>query len=498
MSLIWETARRLRQKVVRREVSAAEVVRAFLERQEAVEPKVRAFLHRVPEETLLEEARALDRRLAQGEEPGPLWGVPVALKDNMAVEGMPMTAASRILEGYHPPYDATVVKKLREAGALLVGKTNLDEWAMGSSTETSAFGPTANPWDRQRVPGGSSGGAAAAVAAGEVPLSLGTDTGGSIRQPASFCGVVGLKATYGYVSRYGVASLASSLDHVGPLARTVEDAALLYYVIRGRDSLDGQTWGAPEAPGHIPEPLESLKGWRLGLPKEAFAHRALDPQVKETVLAAVDLLASLGAEVEECALPTFGLSVEAYQVLMAMEAASNLARYDGIRYGRRMAGRTVQELYEKTRGEGLGTEVKRRILLGTYLAQAPQYPLLWERADKVRRLLRKEMEDLFHRYHLLITPTSPTVAFPFGALEENPDLRAYADIYTIPANLTGVPALSLPCGFEPHLPVGLQLLAPWGQEEKLFQVARTYEEEARWPLKPPLGEGTGLGGKLEP
>ncbi|MDI3269406.1 MAG: Asp-tRNA(Asn)/Glu-tRNA(Gln) amidotransferase subunit GatA [Bacillota bacterium] len=498
MSLIWEDVARLRQRAVRREVSAVEIASAFLERQEVTEGKIRAFLYRPPAEEILTQARSLDERMARGEEPGLLWGIPVAIKDNMAVEGMPMTAASRILEGYHPPYDATVVKKLREAGALVAGKTNLDEWAMGSSTETSAFGPTYNPWDRSRVPGGSSGGAAAAVAAGEVPLSLGSDTGGSIRQPASFCGVAGLKPTYGHISRYGVASLASSLDHIGPLARRVADAALLYLVLRGRDPLDGQTWEAPGTPLEMPQPLDSLKGWRIGLPKEAFTHPALDAQVKEAVLAAVELLAARGAQVEECSLPTFHLSLEAYQVLMAMEAASNLARFDGIRYGRRATGESLQELYAKTRGQGFGFEVKRRILLGTYLGQAPQYPLLWERADKVRRLLRAEMEDLFRRFHVLITPTSPTVAFPFGALERDGDLRSYADIYTIPANLTGVPALSVPCGFAPHLPVGMQLLGPWGTEESLFRVARTYEEEAQWPLKPPLGEGTGVAGRRQP
>ncbi|MBX5477028.1 MAG: Asp-tRNA(Asn)/Glu-tRNA(Gln) amidotransferase subunit GatA [Clostridia bacterium] len=493
MKLHELTAHELRNRIARREVSATEVARAFLDRREAVEARVQAFISPLDEGDVLAQARAVDEALARGESAGPLAGVPVALKDNLSTAGMRTTCASRLLADYVPPYDATVVRRLRRAGAVIVGKTNMDEFAMGSSTENSAFFPTRNPWDTRRVPGGSSGGSAAAVAAGEAALALGSDTGGSIRQPAALCGVVGLKPTYGRVSRYGLVAFASSLDQIGPLARDVADAALALTVIAGRDPLDATS--APEPVGDYMAALErGVRGLRIGAPREMFEAEGIDPVVRDLTVAALETLAELGAAVEECRLPTAGLGLDAYYIVAPAEASSNLARYDGVRYGLRVQGDDIVDMYERTRGRGFGPEVRRRIMLGTFALSSGYYDAYYKRAQQVRAKIRAEFEQAFQRYDLLASPTSPTVAFALGEKTDDPLAMYASDICTVTANLAGIPAISVPCGFEQGLPVGLQLMAPPFQEERLFAAAAAYERATSWHRRrPPLGLVTSAG-----
>jgi len=485
MNLLEETASGILRLLQAREVSSREVVEAFLERLEEAEPLVQAFLS-VRAEEALREAEEADRKRARGERVGLLEGLPVAIKDNIAVRGLPTTCGSRILENFISPYDATAVEKLKAEGAIIMGKTNLDEFAMGSSCENSAFFPTRNPWDTSRVPGGSSGGSAAAVAAREIPLALGSDTGGSIRQPAALCGVTGLKPTYGRVSRYGLVAFASSLDQIGPLGRDAEDCALCLSVIAGRDPRDA-TSAPHEVPDYTAHLVPEIRGLRLGIPREYFS-RGVETGVREAVEEALSILADLGAEVEECSLPHTPYGVAAYYLIAPAEASSNLARYDGVRYGYRAQAEDYLSLYLRTRGQGFGREVRRRIILGTYALSSGYYDQYYLKAQKVRTLIRRDFDQAFKRYDLLVTPTSPTVAFRLGEKVEDPLAMYLSDVCTIPPNLAGLPAISIPCGFSAGLPVGMQLIGPLFSEGLLLQVAYAFQQATDFHRRrPPLG-----------
>jgi len=457
------------------DVSAEEVTRACLGRIEAVDGRVRAFL-RVDAEGALAQARAVDRRRAGGEDPGPLGGVPVAIKDIIGSRGQKTTCGSRILEPYEPVYDATAVERLRAAGAVIIGKTNLDEFAMGSSTEHSAFGPTRNPWDLERVPGGSSGGSAAAVAALEVPCALGTDTGGSVRQPAAFTGTVGLKPTYGRVSRYGLVAFASSLDQIGTFTRTVEDAARLLAVIAGPDPRD-MTSALRETADYVTASERGVKGVKIGLPREYYPE-GLDPEVASATERAKEALSRAGAELVPVSLPHTEYAIATYYILATAEASSNLARFDGVRYGLRSGdGAELRSMYLATRAAGFGEEVKRRIMLGTYVLSAGYYDAYYVKAQRVRALIRNDFEQAFERCDLLAVPTTPTAAFRIGEKTDDPLAMYLSDIFTVTANLAGVPGLSVPCGFtSAGLPLGCQLLGRFFDEEALFAAARVIED----------------------
>jgi aspartyl-tRNA(Asn)/glutamyl-tRNA(Gln) amidotransferase subunit A len=482
-------AAELQARIARRELSAVAATRAALERIARVDGRLHAFLH-VDEAGALAAAAAVDAALARGAAPGPLAGVPVALKDNLVTRGIPTTCGSRMLAGWVPPYDATVVRRLRAAGAVILGKLNLDEFAMGSSGETSAFGPTRNPWDLQRVCGGSSSGAAAAVAASLCALALGTDTGGSIRQPASLCGVVGLNPTYGRVSRSGLVAFASSLDQIGPFGRCVGDCALALEVIAGPDAADATSLPAP-VPRYRDAAGRGVRGLRVGVPTEYFGP-GLDPEVAAAVTAAIGVLRELGADVEPVALPHTAPAIAAYYLLCTAEASSNLARYDGVRYGLRVERPTLAATYRATRAGGFGREVTRRIMLGTYALRAGYYEQYYRKAQCVRTLVREDFRAAFARCDLLATPTSPVPAFRLGEKVAEPLAMYRCDAYTAPANLAGLPGLSLPCGFTAAgLPVGLQLLGRPLEEETLLRAAFAYEaaapEAARRPPEPPPG-----------
>ena len=430
---------------------------------------------------LADEARAaadaIDAAVARGDDPGPLAGVPVALKDNLCTRGVPTTCSSKILDGWRPPYDATVVTRLQQAGAVAIGKTNLDEFAMGSSTENSAFGPTRNPHDTGRVPGGSSGGSAAAVAAGFAPLALGSDTGGSIRQPAALCGVVGVKPTYGRVSRYGLVAFASSLDQIGPFAATVEDAAQLLEVIGGPDPMD--TTSIPEPfPSLLDELDKGVDGLRVGVVTEFLEADGLDPEIAARVRAAADALSAAGAKVGEASVPSTIYGLSAYYLIAPAEASSNLARYDGVRYGLRVDAPTTAEMNTASRTAGFGAEVKRRIMLGTYALSAGYYDAYYGKAQRVRTLIIRDLDRAYDEFDVLLGPTSPTTAFAFGA-KDDPLAMYLNDVFTIPSNLAGHPALSLPFGTASDgLPVGVQLLAPALGEAILFRAAAALEAAA--------------------
>ncbi|WP_433244194.1 Asp-tRNA(Asn)/Glu-tRNA(Gln) amidotransferase subunit GatA [Streptosporangium sp. CA-135522] len=485
MSLIHKSAAELGALVANGEVSAVEVAQAHLDRIAAVEPQINAFLH-VDAETTLEQARAVDARLAAGERPGPLAGVPIAHKDVFTTVDMPTTAGSKILEGYRPPYDATVTRRLREAGLVILGKTNLDEFAMGSSTENSAYGPTRNPWDLSRVPGGSSGGSSAAVAAYEAPLSTGTDTGGSIRQPAAVTGIVGMKPTYGGSSRYGVIAFASSLDTPGPFARNVMDAALLHEAFSGHDVMDSTSIDAP-----VPSVVEAARngdvaGLRVGVVRE-FGGDGYQPGVLARFHETVELLESLGAKVVEVSCPSFTTALPAYYLIAPSECSSNLARFDAMRYGLRVGDdgtRSAEEVMALTRAAGFGPEVKRRIILGTYALSSGYYDAYYGQAQKVRTLIARDFEAAFHQVDVLISPTTPTTAFPIGERADDPMAMYLADLCTIPTNLAGNAGISVPCGLadEDGLPVGLQVMAPVLGDDRCYRVAAAVEKalEDRW------------------
>jgi aspartyl-tRNA(Asn)/glutamyl-tRNA(Gln) amidotransferase subunit A len=465
-------------------VSARELVERALSRIDALDPRLHAFLG-VRRDRALAEADAADARRARGAARSRLDGVPLALKDNLVVRGEPTTCASRILEGFVSPYDATVAERLRAAGMVVVGRTNLDEFAMGSSTENSAFGPTRNPWDLDRTPGGSSGGSAAALAAGLVPAALGSDTGGSIRQPAALCGVTGLKPTYGRVSRYGLVAFASSLDQIGPFARSAEDCAELLQVIAGHDPRDATSLTEP-----VPDLRAALtgdvSGLVVGLPREYFVEEGVDAEILASVQAAARELERAGAKTREVSLPRTPFAIAAYYLIATAEASSNLARYDGVRYGLRARGAaSLGEMYRRTRSEGFGPEVKRRILLGTYALSAGYYDAYYRKAMQVRTLLRRDFEAALEPCDVLLTPTTPEVAFRLGEKASDP-LRMYlSDVYTVSANLAGGPGISIPCGFARGMPVGLQLLGRPADEATLLRVADAYQRRSDWHLRRP-------------
>ncbi len=479
------TARDAAARVRRREVSATELTRAALARIAAVEPTVGAMLT-VCEQEALATAATIDRRVAAGEDPGLLAGVPVGLKDNICTAGIRTTASSRILERFVPPYDATVAARLRQAGAVLVGKLNCDEFAMGSSTENAALGVTRNPWDPARVAGGSSGGSAAAVAAREVHAALGSDTGGSIRLPASFCGVVGMKPTYGRVSRYGVIAFASSLDQVGPLARDVGDAALVLQAIAGHDPADGTASQRP-VPSYTEALAGGVRGLRLGLPREYFVE-GMQPDVEASVRAAVRALEAQGATVEPVSLPHTEYAIATYYLITSAEASSNLARYDGVRYGLRAAGGgTLGEMYERSRAAGFGAEVKRRIMLGTYALSAGYYDAYYLKAQQVRTLIRRDFEQAFARVDALVAPVAPSTAFRIGERVDDPLTMYLSDILTISVNLAGLPGVSLPCGLDASgLPIGLQLIGKAFDEATLLRIAAAHEAASDWTGRSPI------------
>ena len=449
-------------------------------------PTVHAFLH-VDREGALRAAREWDGRYARGDALPPLAGLPVAVKDIICTTGMPTTCGSRILAGWVPPYDATVVSRLRDAGAVIVGKTNLDEFAMGSSTENSGFGPTRNPWDLERVPGGSSGGSAAAVAAGMAPLALGTDTGGSIRQPAGFTGIVGMKPTYGRISRYGLVAFASSLDQIGPMARTVSDAALLLHVLAGRDPKDSTSVDLPV--DNYPAALSrGVQGLRIGIAREAFG-QGLQREVRAAVQAAATHLGGLGAVLTEVSLPSLPYALPTYYLLATSEASANLARYDGVQYGLRVPTADLFTMYTRTRRQGFGNEVKRRIMLGTYALSAGYYEGFFLKAQRVRTLIRQEFLRALEGVDLVLMPVSPTVPFRLGEKVDDPLQMYLADIYTIPVNLAGLPGISVPCGFPGGLPVGLQLIGKPFDEATVLRAAHAYEQTTEWHTRrPPIVE----------
>jgi len=479
MTLNAASVRELQERLERRDVSSRELVQACLDRIAAVDSVIGAFLH-VDGEGALRTADGVDARRARGEPVGPLAGIPVAVKDVICTRGTATTCGSRMLENFVPPYDAHVIERLRAADAVILGKTNMDEFAMGSSTENSAFRATRNPWDTSRVPGGSSGGSAAAVAACEVPLALGSDTGGSIRQPASFCGVVGLKPTYGRVSRYGLVAFASSLDQIGPMAHDVYGTALLAEVISGHDRRDSTSVDRP-VPRYSQCCDAPLEGLRIGVADEHFV-AGLDPDVERVVRTALEVYRGLGATVVPVSLPHSKYAVAAYYLIAPSEASSNLARYDGVHYGRRTS-RTLDlvGMYCASRGEGFGAEVKRRIMLGTYALSSGYYDAYYLKALKVRRLIRQDFDRAFERVDVIAAPVTPTPAFRLGELIDDPLAMYLSDIYTISANLAGLPGLSLPAGRSAAgMPIGMQLLAPPFEEERLLRAARMYERETTW------------------
>ncbi|MEZ8220609.1 aspartyl/glutamyl-tRNA(Asn/Gln) amidotransferase subunit A [Candidatus Fervidibacteria bacterium JGI MDM2 JNZ-1-D12] len=472
---LWKlTVHEAHELLKRREISAVELTKAVLERISQVEDKVKAFLT-VTDEIAIKMAEEADRRLAKSENITPLTGIPIAIKDNMCTKGIRTTCASKILYNFVPPYDATVVAKLREAGAVFIGKTNMDEFAMGSSTEFSGFFPTRNPWDLERVPGGSSGGSAAAVAAGECLAALGSDTGGSIRQPAAFCGIVGMKPTYGRVSRFGLIAFASSLDQIGPMTRDVTDCALLLNIIAAHDPRDSTSIPQP-APDYTQALVADVKGMKIGLPREYFGE-GIDPQVAEIVMQVAKQLESAGAELVELSLPTTEYALAAYYIIAPAEASSNLARYDGVQYGyRAQVSEDIVAMYSRTRSEGFGHEVKHRIMLGTYTLSAGYYDAYYLRAAKVRTLIKRDFEQAFQKCDVLLTPTSPVPPFKLGERTDDPLLMKMSDICTIPANMAGLPAISVPCGFLDGLPIGVQFIGKVLDEMTILRVAYTYEQ----------------------
>jgi aspartyl-tRNA(Asn)/glutamyl-tRNA(Gln) amidotransferase subunit A len=477
--LFFQPISRLAAMLEAGELSSVELMGAVIARCRAVEDRVQAF-NSFDEADALARAGESDRRRAAGGARGPLDGIPVGIKDVIAVAGQPLTASSRMLEHYVSPYDATVIRKLKEAGAICWGRLNLDEFAMGSSTENSAFKTTSNPWDLTRVPGGSSGGSAAAVAAGEAVAALGSDTGGSIRQPSALCNVVGLKPTYGLVSRYGLIAFASSLDQIGPFARTVGDAAIVLGAIAGHDPLDSTSFQA-EVPDYL-RALDGRKGpWKLGIAKEYFAE-GLDPEVGAAVQAAIDHYRGLGCEIREISLPHTKYAVGAYYIIATAECSSNLARYDGVRYGHRSREAVdALDLYFKTRAEGFGAEVKRRVILGTYVLSSGYHDAYYLRAQKVRTLIRRDFLQAYREVDAILTPTTPTPAFKKGEKSADPLAMYLNDIYTIGVNLAGLPGISIPCGFtRSGLPMGLQVIGQPFREAELLAIARAYEVGHDW------------------
>jgi len=484
MELHALTLSELHEKLKKREVSSEEATRSVLKRIEALGPKIGAYLT-VTADQALGVAKAVDADIAKGKEVRPLTGVPFALKDIFLTEGVKTTCASKILHNYIAPYDGTAVRKLKDQGIVLLGKLNMDEFAMGSSTESSHFQKTFNPWDLERTPGGSSGGSAAAIAADLAFGTLGTDTGGSIRQPAALTSTVGLKPTYGRVSRYGVIAFASSLDQVGPMAKDVRDCALILNAVAGYDPQDSTSVNQP-VPDYTRSLTGDVKGMRLGIPKEYFGE-GMDVEIEAAIREAIRVYERLGASCEEISLPHTDYAVPTYYILAPAEASSNLARYDGIRFGyRNTDAKDLRTLYIKSRTEGFGAEVKRRIMLGTYVLSAGYYDAYYLKAQKVRTLIRRDFEEAFQKYDAVLTPVTPTPAFKIGEKSDDPLKMYLSDIYTINVNLAGLPGMSLPCGFsKAGLPIGLQLIAKHFEEEKIFRAAYAYEQNTEWHKKKP-------------
>ncbi len=469
------TAHEICEAYSNKELKVTDVVKAFYEKIKVDDEKIKGYITLCEEEALTQ-AEEIQSRYDAGEEMGALAGVPIAIKDNMCTRGVKTTCASRMLENFIPPYDATVIKKLKEAGAIILGKVNMDEFAMGGSTENSAFFKTHNPVNLNKVPGGSSGGSAAVVAGNLAPISLGSDTGGSIREPASFCGIVGLKPTYGLVSRYGLVAFASSLDQIGPMTKDVTDAAILLNTISGHDEMDS-TSAKLDKKDYTKALVNDVKGLKIGLPKEFFAE-GVNVEVKEKVLAAAKKFEELGASIEECSLPATEYCLPAYYIIACAEASSNLGRFDGIRYGYRTEKyENIQDIFKNSRSEGFGEEVKRRIILGTYVLSSGYYDAYYKKAQKVRTIVKQNFDKVFEKYDLLLTPTAPTTAFDIGSKINNPLEMYMSDILTVPVNVSGVPAISIPCGNDSEgMPVGLQLIAKHFDEETLLRAAYTYEQ----------------------
>ncbi len=481
MTVFERTSAQLQESLKSGELTIADLTKEAFDRIEKLDGDVQAFLALNKEQAT---AKAAELDQVPFEERGPLFGMPIGVKDNIVTEGLETTCASKILEGFMPIYDATIVKKLRDAGMITVGKLNMDEFAMGSSNENSAYKTTKNPWNLSHVPGGSSGASAAAVAAGEVPFSLGSDTGGSIRQPAAYCGVVGMKPTYGRVSRFGLVAFASSLDQIGPITRNVKDNALLLEAISGVDEMDSTSADVP-VPNYAAALDGNIKGLKIAVPKE-FLGEGVGEAAKQSVLDALEVLKGLGATVEEVSLPHSKYALAAYYILSSSEASSNLSRFDGIRYGYRSENaKNLLELYKQSRAEGFGDEVKRRIMLGTYSLSAGTYDAYYKKAQQARTLIKADYDKVFENYDVIIGPTAPTPAFAIGANIDDP-LTMYAnDILTIPINLAGVPAISVPCGFENGLPLGLQIIGKYFDEETLYRVAYAYEQQTDFAKQTP-------------
>ncbi len=458
------------------DLTSVEITEALIARINAIEPRIQAFLT-VTAEQALEQARSADAQRGNGNT-SPLHGIPLAIKDVICTRDVQTTCASRILEDFKPPYNATVVERLNASGMVMLGKTNCDEFAMGSSNENSGYYPARNPWDTDRVPGGSSGGSTAAVAACEAPGSLGTDTGGSIRQPAALCGVSGFKPTYGRISRYGLVAYASSLDQIGPIARSVADLALILQVIAGHDPLDSTSSTLP-VPDYSAGLTGDMRGLRIGIPHEYFVE-GIEAGVEQATREAIDVLRDLGAEIVDVSLPTTAYALPAYYIIATAEASANLARYDGVRYGPRLAGESMWDEIERTRGELFGPEVRRRIMLGTYVLSAGYYDAYYKRAQQVRTLINNEFNAVFAQIDLLATPTSPTVAFPIGQKVDDPIAMYLSDLCTLPANLAGLPGMAIPCGLSNNLPVGLQLLGKPFDESTLLRVGDAYQRATDW------------------
>ena len=486
MELFRYTAHQLHSKLKNKEVSAVELTQAVLDRTDAVESSVKAYITQT-RDTALAQAKAVDNKINNGEDITVLSGIPGVLKDNICTKGVKTTCASQILAKFVPPYDATVVEKLASQDTVIIGKANMDEFAMGGSTENSGFHPTHNPWDVNVVPGGSSGGSAAAVAAGEAVWALGSDTGGSIRQPAAYCGLVGLKPTYGRVSRYGLVAFASSLDQIGPITRDVTDCAHVMNVISGYDAKDSTSINSA-APDYTKSLTRDIKGLKIGLPREYFV-AGMDADVEKAIYKAIDQLVALGAEYQEVSMPHTEYGLSAYYIIAPAEASSNLARYDGVSFGHRTEGTDIVDMYKKTRSEAFGAEVKRRIMLGTYALSSGYYDAYYLKALKVRSLVKQDFDKAFDKVDVLITPTTPTPAFKIGEKSNDPLAMYLQDICTIPVNLAGVPAISIPCGFSGKLPIGLQIIGKPLGEETLIRTAYAFEQSNDYHNRlAPLGE----------
>ncbi|EJO5347708.1 Asp-tRNA(Asn)/Glu-tRNA(Gln) amidotransferase subunit GatA [Clostridium botulinum] len=474
MDLTKLTAHELKGMLKNKEVKAEEITKAFLDRINSVDHKLGAYLY-ISEEESIKKAKEIDKKIEKNEELKTLSGIPIGIKDNINVIGMQNTCASKILQGYTSPYDAYVIERIKNEEGIILGKLNMDEFAMGSSTENSAFKLAKNPWDLERVPGGSSGGSAVAVAGCEATLSLGTDTGGSVRQPASFCGIVGLKPTYGRISRSGVVAFGSTLDQIGPMGKDVEDCALLTSSIAGLDKKDFTTVDK-KVPDYKKSLTKDIKGKKIGIPKEFFGE-GLDDKVRKSVEEAIKVLEKNGAEVKPCSLPLMDYALSAYYIISSAEASSNLARFDGIRYGYRSKEfKDAKDIYLKSRSEGFGDEVKRRIMLGTYVLSAGYYDAYYKKALKVRKLIKDDFQRVFKEFDAIVSPTSPTTAFKVGERKDDVMAMYLSDIYTVPVSVAGVPAISLPCGMVDGLPVGLQIISDYFKEDVLFNLAYSYEQ----------------------